>query len=138
MTREKLYPFIADQKLAVVSSLSEKGSPESALVGIAVTPELEIVFDTLNTSRKYKNFLHDRRASLVIGWEKEITVQYEGAARELVFPADDHYRGMYFKKWPECREHQNWPGIAYFVVRPKWVRYSDYNEASRGIFEFTW
>ena len=22
----------------------------------------------------------------------------------------------------------NWPGIAYFVVRPRWIRYSDYDQ----------
>ncbi|MDQ2711384.1 MAG: pyridoxamine 5'-phosphate oxidase family protein [Acidobacteriota bacterium] len=138
MTRGGLYQFIAAHDLAVVSSLSSEGSPECALVGIAVTPDLEIVFDTVNSSRKYKNLLHDPRTALVIGWENEITVQYEGLAREIAGPADEHYKEVYFNRWPECREHQNWAGIAYFVIRPKWIRYSEFNEGSRGIFEFTW
>ena len=24
--------------------------------------------------------------------------------------------------------HLNWPDIAYFVVRPRWIRYSDYDQ----------
>jgi len=62
--------------------MSEDGHPQSALVGIAVTQELEIVFDTLNSSRKYRNLIQHPSCSLVIGWDGEQTVQYEGIATE--------------------------------------------------------
>jgi hypothetical protein len=52
MTKVDIYQFIAKQKLAVLGTLSSGGSPQSALVGIAVTPELEIIFDTVKSSRK--------------------------------------------------------------------------------------
>jgi hypothetical protein len=29
---------------------------------------------------------------------------------------------IYFTVWPEGRAHLNWPDIAYFVVRPRWIR----------------
>ncbi len=38
------------------------------------------------------------------------------------------YQEIYFAAWPECEPHMNWPGIAYFVVRPRWIRYSDYDQ----------
>ena len=38
------------------------------------------------------------------------------------------FQDVYFTQWPECREHLKWPGIAYFVVHPHWLRYSDYDQ----------
>jgi hypothetical protein len=46
MTKTDIYQFIAKQKLGVLATLSPGGRPQSALVGIAVTPELEIIFNT--------------------------------------------------------------------------------------------
>jgi hypothetical protein len=54
MTKADIYKFIAEQKLGVLGTLSSGGSPQSALVGIAVTPELEIIFDTVKNSRKFR------------------------------------------------------------------------------------
>ncbi len=137
MSNEELRRFIASKKYAVLSSLSPDNIPQSALVGIAVTAKLEVVFDTLNTSRKYRNLLRSPQAALVIGWDDEITLQYEGIARAPGASELKHYQEAYFAKWPEGRAHLKWPGIVYFVVEPKWIRYSDFNEGSRGIFEMT-
>ncbi len=54
MTKEEIYKYIKKNKYAVLSTVSKDQSPESAIVGIAVTPDIEILFDTLSTSRKYK------------------------------------------------------------------------------------
>jgi hypothetical protein len=137
VTHPGLLAFIAGQKLGVLGSISPQGLPQSALVGIAVTPELEIVFDTVNTSRKYRNLMANPAASFVIGWDGEITVQYEGEAFEPRGPELESYKPSYFAAWPACRAHQNWPAIAYFVVRPRWIRYSDYNQTPPLIEEFS-
>lgn len=138
MTRCELYEFLAKQSLGVVGSLSPEGNAQSALVGIAVTEELEIVFDTLNTTRKYRNLVANPNASVVIGWVNEITVQYEGEAflpegEELV-----RYKSSYFAKWADGPSRQNWPGLVYFVIRPRWIRYSDYNQQPPLIDEQEW
>jgi hypothetical protein len=44
---------------------------------------------------------------------------------------------VYFQAWPECRTHLAWPGIVYFVVRPRWIRYSDFDQNPPLIQEFT-
>lgn len=122
-----VHKFIAARKYGVISSIGPQGEPQSALVGIAVSPELEIVFDTVTTSRKYPNLKADRRIAVVVGWEGEQTVQYEGLAvepegRELVYVKE-----VYFAAWPDGVERQKWPAIAYFLVRPSWIRYSDFD-----------
>jgi pyridoxine/pyridoxamine 5'-phosphate oxidase len=125
--RAEVYEFIRRRKLAVISSLGLRGEPQSALVGIAVSPELEIVFDTVKTSRKYPNLKADPRISVVIGWEGEQTVQYEGTAVEPEGEELARAQQTYFTAWPEGVQHQQWPGIAYFLIRPRWLRYSDFD-----------
>ena len=137
MTKADVFKFMAGQKLGVLGSISGEGAPQAALVGIAVTPELEIVFDTVSGSRKYANLLANPAASFVIGWTGEVTVQYEGEARQPVGDELARYQQIYFAAWPECRDHLSWPGIAYFVVQPKWVRYSDYDQRAPLVEEFT-
>jgi hypothetical protein len=128
MEREGIYSFMARCRYGVVSSMSRDGSPQSALVGIAMTPELEIIFDTLNSSRKYRNLIERPSCSLVVGWDGEQTVQYEGIAAEPKGAGLKRYQEAYFAVWPDCVAHLSWPGIAYFVVRPQWIRYSDYDQ----------
>jgi Pyridoxamine 5'-phosphate oxidase len=137
MTRTELYHFMAARKLGVLGYRSEQGTPRSALVGIAVTPELEIIFDTVSSSRKYGDLLANPAASFVIGWEGEATLQYEGPAFQPTGPALARYRQVYFETWPDGPERLNWPGIAYFVVSPRWIRYSDFDRRPPLIEEFT-
>lgn len=43
---------------------------------------------------------------------------------------------IYFKAWPDGPTRMNWPGIVYFVVRPQWIRYSDFDQDPPLIREF--
>jgi hypothetical protein len=132
-----LYDFIRAHRLGVLGYVTPQGAPRSALIGIAVTPELEIIFDTVNSSRKYGDLCANPAASFVIGWEGEVTVQYEGRAFQPTGAELAHYQQVYFAAWPECRDHLSWPGVAYFAVHPKWIRYSDYDQRPPLIEEFT-
>jgi hypothetical protein len=128
MERIALHSFMARHRYGVVSSTSGDDTPQSALVGIAITPDLEIIFDTVKSSRKYRNLIARPACSFVVGWAGEQTAQFEGHATEPNGPDLKSYQEMYFTVWPEGRAHLNWPGIAYFVVRPRWIRYSDYDQ----------
>jgi hypothetical protein len=128
---------VATQRLAVVSSAGPDGSPRAALVGIAVTPELEIVFDTLNTTRKYRNLIVAPSCTFVIGCSSEVTVQYEGTAEEPGGAERDRWKEIYFRTWPDGRDREQWPGITWFVVRPRWVRYSNFDKRPPEIAEFS-
>ena len=46
MTEAGLHSFLSQFRLGVLSTIADSGAPQSALVGVAVTPELELVFDT--------------------------------------------------------------------------------------------
>lgn len=135
MTQTEIFEFIARHKLGVLGYVSPRGAPRSALVGIAVTAELEIVFDTVSSSRKYGDLVANPDASFVIG-TGEVTVQYEGEAFQPTGTELARYQEVYFAAWPDGPDRLNWPGIAYFVVRPKWIRYGDFDQRPPLIEEF--
>lgn len=129
MTPAFLLEYIRGHRLGVLSTTGADGWPQSALIGIAVTPDLEIVFDTVSSSRKYGNMILQPRVSLVIGWQDISTVQYEGVARLLSGPGDDPYRDVYLEAFPDGRDRiAHWPDVVHFVVRPTWARYSSFGE----------
>jgi len=137
VTHTDLFRFIAKSKLGVLSSAGPAGTPQSALVGFAVTEKLEIIFDTVKTSRKYGNLIARPECSFVFGWSGEQTVQYEGLAEELAGAALRAFQDVYFRVWPDGPARLSWPGIVYFIVKPKWVRYSDFDQSPPLIREFT-
>ncbi|HKE33108.1 MAG TPA: pyridoxamine 5'-phosphate oxidase family protein [Candidatus Angelobacter sp.] len=137
MTEVDLYKFIAGNKLGVLGSMGEGNAPQSALVGIAVTPQLEIIFDTVKSSRKYRNLIARTTCSFVIGWAGEQTVQYEGEAEELSGATLERCQKVYFQAWPDGPSRLSWQGIVYFVVHPRWIRYSDFDQNPPLIQEFT-
>ncbi|HEY4088885.1 MAG TPA: pyridoxamine 5'-phosphate oxidase family protein [Bryobacteraceae bacterium] len=136
MTEIGLREYIAKCRLGVLGTVGPDARPQSSLVGIAVTGELEILFDTVKSSRKYGNLIARPSCSFSMGGEGEQTVQYEGEAAELAGGELERLQPVYFERWPECRAHQTWPGIVYFVVRPRWIRYSDYDQQPPLIQEF--
>jgi PPOX class probable F420-dependent enzyme len=134
--RASLLAFLRKHRLGVLSTVSPEGEPEAAVVGIAITDDLEIVFDTLDTTRKIRNLRRTPKIAFVVGWDQEITVQLEGIADEPHGTELARLKLTYFAAYPECREHERWPHITYVRVKPRWIRYSDYNPGG-GIVEFT-
>lgn len=128
MNKEEIYEFIQRHKLGVLATVSSSETPEAAVVGIAVTTNLELIFDTLGTARKCQNLRTNPHIAFVIGWDEEITLQYEGEARELDGSELERYKQVYFEKWPDGVERESWPDITYFKVRPSWIRYSDFSK----------
>jgi hypothetical protein len=127
MTKEAICRFMAQSRLGVLGTIGPQGRPQSSLVGIALTKDLEIIFDTVKSSRKYGNLVARPDCSFAVGWDGEQTAQYEGRAAELSGTELERLQPLYFETWPECRAHLSWPDIVYFVVRPRWIRFSDYD-----------
>lgn len=124
-------------RYGVISSTSSNGTPQSALVGIAVTQDLEIVFDTVKSSRKYPNLIERPSCSFVVGWGAEQTVQFEGIAIEPEDAELERVQKAYFAAWPDGPERVLWPNIAYFVVQPRWIRFSDFDQIPPLIVEMS-
>ena len=131
MTHDGLYGFLTRQRIAVLATSAGHGAPESAAMRFGVNPALEIAFHTWAESRKCRNLLTRPACSLVIT-EDDVTVQYEGVA--------SHYRvGEEFPGRAELTaglRHVDATSVL-FVVRPRWIRYSDYRQDPPEIAEFS-
>jgi Pyridoxamine 5'-phosphate oxidase len=128
MDKANLHTVMAEHRYGVVSSISATGTPQSALVGIAVTDQLEIVFDTLRSTRKYGNLIARPACSVVLGFPGEKTIQLQGNAMEPDGAERTRYQEAYFLTWPDGRDRTGWPGMTYLVVRPTWIRFSDFDQ----------
>ena len=126
MTRDELCAFMTAHRWAVEATVTSSGMPQAAVIGFAVTERLEIVFDTLASSRKYQNLRSSKRIALVIGWDNAQTLQVEGDADEPTGAELDRLKARYFEVFPDGRDRQAWEGIAYLRVKPTWFRYSDF------------
>jgi general stress protein 26 len=135
----ELMELMRRHQFAVEVSVGVGDAPQAALVGIAVTDAFELVFDTLETTRKVANLRRNPRIAFVIGgWVNgdERTVQFEGIADEPRGDELARIKAAYFARWPDGRSRELSPGLAYIRVRPTWVRYSDFNQNPPAIVEF--
>jgi len=136
MDKRALYEFIHARKFGVMASVSAARAPEAALVGYAVTQDFELVFDTTDATRKWANLRANPNIAFVIGWEGSETVQYEGTASEPEGAERERLKKIYFEAFPDGVARQEWPGITYFRVKPRWIRFSSYYRP-RAITEFS-
>lgn len=138
--RERLLTFIRQERYAVQASVSIGGAAQAALVGVVVSDRFEVFFDTLASSRKTANLRHNRAAALVIGPAAagaKRTVQLEGIADEPAGAELERLLELYFERFPDGRDRQQWPGITYWRVTPTWLRYSDFSVDPPEILEFS-
>jgi pyridoxine/pyridoxamine 5'-phosphate oxidase len=138
MNEIEVLTFIRSHRWAIVATASTSLARQAAIVGIAVTDQLEVVFDTLASSRKAANLRVNPRIALVIGGWNDAdarTVQYEGVAD---FPSSaelERLKQVYFAAFPDGPSRLAWPGITYIRVKPAWIRYSDFRSGSPAITE---
>jgi uncharacterized pyridoxamine 5'-phosphate oxidase family protein len=120
-----LFNFIKEHKLGVISTVTGDALPESAVVGISVSENLEIIFSSFSTSRKYHNLLKNPRVSFVIGWEKGQTVQYEGEAKELTQEEAEEELETSLEKIPSIAKFVQREYEVVYKVAPKWLRFTN-------------
>lgn len=129
MEARRLLEFLRQHRLAVEATVSSRDSPQAAVVGIAVTDQFEIIFDTIDSTRKAQNLRRNPQLAFVIGGltdGEERTVQYEGIADEPSGSELERIKAVYYKVYPEGPSRLTWPGLIYVRVRPMWIRYTDY------------
>ena len=137
--KPEMLAYMRRHKLAAVATIGADGSPQSALVGVGTTNTLEVVFDTLSTTRKHANLQRDRRIAVTYSGPDEMTLQYEGVASLVPAIGDEGkvYREAYYESWPDGRLRAQWENLVYWRVAPRWARYSDYDRGPL-IVEFHW
>lgn len=112
-------------KTCVMATITPEGKPEAATVGFSHNEKYELLVGTSNQSRKYQNLLANPEVAIVVGFEKPLTVQYEGTARQV--PADELEKRMekHFEKVPGAKFYAYADDQVWFVLTPKWMRFTD-------------
>lgn len=123
-TKQEFYDFMNAHKTGVISTVNADGKPNAAIIGFGQTKDLQIVFGTGNTTRKYQNITRDNHIAFAIGGETPGTIQYEGIARELSPEELDIVEQTHWKKNPSSKKHAQRPTERYFIVTPTWIRYT--------------
>jgi pyridoxine/pyridoxamine 5'-phosphate oxidase len=126
MNPSELVEFLRKQPWAVEASVSPSGTPQAAVIGIVVSDDLELFFDTLADSRKCRNLRANPRIAFVVGWDDAQTVQLEGITDEPTGAELERLKALYFARFPDGRDREAAGGVAYFRARPTWARYSDF------------
>jgi hypothetical protein len=129
VNRTELLAFLRRHRLCVQASVAPSGAPQAAVVGYGVSDDLEIVFDTVGTTRKMTNLRRDARIAIVVGWDDQ-TVQMEGTADEPKGDELARIKAVYLEAYPDGVEREAWKDITYVRVRPTWARYSDYRSGT--------
>ena len=133
--KKKIQTFIEAQPLTVVSTVDERSRPESALVSFYATEAFEVFFVSEKSRRKNINLSNNPQIAFVFGFTGPITVQYVGRARILNKQEAKPYLRAFFAKSPGSKEFHDNPDEEYFLISPRWIRYSDYSKQPFEILE---
>lgn len=135
----EVFAFMRQHRYGVVASVSADGRPSAATVGIVVTDTGDVIFDTVETTRKAEHLRRNPAIAITVGSleaDASTTVQYEGIA---TFPegADlEATRAAYLGVFPDGAARLHWPGIVHVRVRPRWIRYSTFATDPPRVHEF--
>jgi|SRR5579871_2886067 len=131
LSRDEIQSFINTQRYGVIATNSPSGAPQSAVVGLAASMALELVFDTLETTRKIVNLKANPYISAVIGFSDDGTLQYEGLADQPSGEDLARIQQLYFGVFPDGPARLKWPGIRYVRIRPSWLRFTSYTDTAK-------
>lgn len=124
-------------KFCVISTVSEYGTPECAVMAYVVHEDLTITFSTPSTSRKWHNLEQNPYVAFTTGWEHGgLNVQYQGRVT-LIALGKDHqwHEEIYFKEHPELAQFRGAPGARFIKITPTWIRLTDYTKGAPQITE---
>lgn len=132
MSIKKAFEFLKDNETCVLATVTKDGVPQAATVGYSVDGDFNFLIGTNKNTRKYQNLMKSNKVALVIGFLGPKTVQLEGLAKELEITdkrVEDH-----LAKLPGAVKFKIQLGQTYFLVKPIWLRFTDYSE-NQQIFE---
>jgi len=116
------------------------GVPISLVHEIVRVPEITSVPDSPGFVQGVINLRGNAACAFVIGGMSngdERTVQVEGIVDEPTGTDLERLKGIYFARFPDGRRREHSPGVMYLRLRPRWLRFSDFNQSPAAITELT-
>jgi general stress protein 26 len=128
-TKQEVHAFLQDptRPHGVLGYLDASGNPDSAFVGFSATSELDIIFGTSDTSRKFSRILENPQVSFnVTDKDQRYTVQLKGTVEEIPKSELEPYEEDHYAKLGDfSRKFKDMPDQHFFLIRPTWLRFSD-------------
>lgn len=132
--KRMILEFLRKHSLAVIATCHRDATPEAAAIDFSVRDNLEVVFSAFKHTRKFANIAERPGVAFVVGWDGNITVQYEGEATRVAAADIERYREAYLDSLPAAQEFID-RGAELFKATPRWIRYSDFNAEPPELFE---
>jgi general stress protein 26 len=135
--RRKILAVLQRSQFGVISTNTGGKSPESAVVAISETEDLDIIFGSFNTARKNKNIRENSFVSVVVGWDMEHkkTVQIEGEAFITTGEEREMLENIHCAKNKGSSKYRGDSKQEYFRIKPFWIRYSDFSVHPQEVWE---
>ena len=127
--RARLFGFLRQGRVSVLSTCTSKGEPHSSVMHYSCAAEPPaLYFSTDDRSAKAKDCRENPRASVVLGWSEVewVTVQMRGGFRALTLPAEvEAAKTAHYAVHPNARQFDSDPHTLFLMFEPNWVRFSD-------------
>lgn len=138
--KNKIFNLLDKNEFGVVAtySLDKNKPPESAVVAISHTLELNIVFGSFKQTRKNNNLKNNSSISVVIGWNNELkqTIQLEGNVKLIINKQERETLGKkHCLKNKDSEKYHTDLRQEYFKIIPNWIRYSDFSKDPQEVWE---
>ncbi len=129
--------FLAKNQLCVISTIDAEGFPNSAAMSFSESDDLEIIFFTLDDTKKFKNIQNNQKVAVTVGWSFEdfITAQYQGIASQVNINDSLEYVTRHLEKNPFSKNFINNPSEAMFIIKPTYIKYSNLKADPKEVFE---
>jgi general stress protein 26 len=128
-TREKLFKFLRDGRVSVLSTCTAKGEPHSSVMHYSCAAERpDLFFSTDDRSAKAKDCRENPRAAVAMGWSETdwVTVQMRGALRTLSSPQElEAAKAAHYAVHPNARAFDSDPHTLFLRFEADWVRFSN-------------
>ncbi|WP_026227356.1 pyridoxamine 5'-phosphate oxidase family protein [Hoeflea sp. 108] len=132
--KRMILEFLRNHTLAVIATSHRNGTPEAATIDFTVRDNFEIVFSAFKETRKFGNLAERPGVAFVVGWDDNITVQYEGEATRVPAADIEQYQEIFLNSVPADRVFIE-RGAVMFKATPRWIRYSDFNKEPPELIE---
>lgn len=137
--KDKILELLQANHVGVIATHGDGLSPESAVVTISETPELEIIFGSSELARKNHNIARSPNVSLVVGWDIVVreTLQIEGVAVCVSDSEREAIEALHCAKNPIFAKYNGNSSFQYFKLKPHWIRYTNLSADHAGVWEVT-
>lgn len=134
--KRKILEVLRQNEFGVIATNGTQ-APESAVVAVSETEDLEIIFGSFDHNRKNKNIKNNPNISIVIGWDKIIkkTLQIEGIAILTEGEEREMAENIHCAKNKGSNVYRGNSKQEYFKVKPVWIRYSDFSVNPKEVWE---